>query len=146
MLLTDAPNACPSELILHLRNAGAGDAPVVSRLLTDAFGYAPGLAADRRANDLLQTLVIEIDDVAVGTLRVTREGDVGGIYGFAVDPLMQGRGIGREALRRTCCKLFDEGVKEIGLEVVTQNENALGLYTSLGFRTVTTEDYHSLAT
>lgn len=118
----------------------------MARLLATAFGYAPGDGAGILANDLLQTIVIEIDDIPVGTLRVTREGDVGGIYGFAVDPAMQGRGIGRDVLRRACRKLFDDGVKQIGLEVATQNERALGLYTSIGFRPVTTEDYFSLTT
>jgi ribosomal protein S18 acetylase RimI-like enzyme len=152
MLLTDAPSAStststgPSELVLNIRSASVEDAPVVSRLLAAAFGYAPDDVAERLANDPSQTLLIDINDDAVGTLRVTRDGDVGGIYGFAVDPAMQGRGIRREVLRRTCRTMFDEGVKQVGLEVATQNESALGLYTSIGFRPVTTEDYFSLAT
>ena len=146
MVLTDAPGAHPSEVVPNLRSATVDDVPVVARLLAAAFGYAPGDGAGILANDLLQTIVIEVDDIAVGTLRVTRDGDIGGIYGFAVDPPMQRRGIGREALRRTCRQLFDEGVKQIALEVATQNEHALGLYTSIGFRPVTTEDYFSLAT
>ena len=146
MLLADAPNAGPSELDFDLRSATVDDAPVVSRLLADAFGYAPVAAAGPLASDLVQTLVIEIEAAAVGTLRVTREGDTAGIYGFAVDPAMQRRGIGRAVLRRTCRNLFYEGVKQIGLEVATQNESALGLYTSIGFRPVTTEDYFALPT
>ena len=146
MLLTDSPTASPSPSHIGIRNARVDDAPVVSRLLAAAFGYPPSVDNLPLATDLLQTLVIEMDDVAVGTLRATREGDIGGIYGFAVDPAMQGRGIGREVLRRTCRKLFDEGVYKIGLEVATQNEGALGLYTSIGFRPLATEDYYSLTT
>jgi ribosomal protein S18 acetylase RimI-like enzyme len=145
MLLTDAPVGQPSDLKINIRMASVNDAPVVTQLLASAFGYAPDDLADRLANDPPETHVVEIDGVAVGTLRVTRNGDVGGIYGFAVDPSRQGRGIGREVLRRMCSQLFDDGVKQVGLEVATQNEGALGLYTSIGFRQVTTEDYFALA-
>jgi Acetyltransferases len=92
-----------------------------------------------------RTLLVEIAGCAVGTLRLTREDDeVAGIYGFAVDPDWQGRGIGRDVLRRVCQQLCDEGVHRIGLEVAVDNDRALGLYTSLGFTPLTTEDYYAL--
>jgi ribosomal protein S18 acetylase RimI-like enzyme len=114
-------------------------------LLAAGFGSAPTDIAERLATDQDQTLLVESDGVAVGTLRVTRSNPVGGIYGFAVDPTRQGQGIGRRVLRRVCEQLRSEGVTQIGLEVATQNERALGLYTSLGFNVVTTEDYYALA-
>jgi len=66
------------------------------------------------------------------------------VYGFAVDPARQGRGIGRDVLRRVCHQLRREGVGTIGLEVEVDNDSALGLYTSLGFVRVTTEDYFAV--
>ena len=76
---------------------------------------------------------------------MTRVGDQGaGIYGFAIDPLWQGRGIGRDVLRRVCRQLREEGIRRIGLEVAVDNDHAVGLYTSLGFTLVTTEDYYAL--
>jgi ribosomal protein S18 acetylase RimI-like enzyme len=61
-----------------------------------------------------------------------------------VDPAWQGRGIGRDVLRRVCRELRDEGIQRIGLEVAVENDHALRLYTSLGFTQITTEDYYGL--
>jgi ribosomal protein S18 acetylase RimI-like enzyme len=44
-----------------------------------------------------------------------------------------------------CRRLRDEGVRRVGLEVAVENDHALGLYTSLGFIQVTTEDYYALS-
>jgi ribosomal protein S18 acetylase RimI-like enzyme len=77
-------------------------------------------------------------------LRLTRDGDAAGIYGFVIEPGRQGRGIGRAALRRACEQLRADGARRIGLEVDVQNDRALGLYTSVGFRSVATEDYYAL--
>ena len=47
-------------------------------------------------------------------------------------------------LRRVCQRLRADGAQRVGLEVEVDNEHALGLYTSLGFVRVTTEDYFRL--
>ncbi len=59
-------------------------------------------------------------------------------------PSLRGRGLGRDVLRRTCSRLRAAGATAVGLEVAVDNESALGLYTSLGFRPVSTEDYWAL--
>lgn len=104
---------------------------------------AAGLfARDLEAHE--RTLVVEVSGSAVGTLRLTREGDDAGIYGFAIDPSWQGRGLGRDALRRACEQLRAEGARRIRLEVAVENDRALALHTSSGFKPVSTEDYFSL--
>jgi GNAT superfamily N-acetyltransferase len=47
-------------------------------------------------------LVVDVDRSAVGTLSLRQEGGDAGIYGFVIDPSWQGRGLGRDALRRAC--------------------------------------------
>jgi len=89
-------------------------------------------------------LVVELDGSVVGTLSLTREGGDAGIYGFVIDPSWQGRGLGRDALRRACEQLRADGARRIGLEVAVDNDRALALYTSIGFMPVTTEDYFAL--
>ncbi len=142
LVLQGAPTEGPTDARLRLRTATPADASEVSRLLAAAFGEPPTDLADRLAENSERTIVVELDRLVVGTVRVTRDGDTGSVYGFAVDPVLQGRGIGRDVLRRVCRELRDQGVRQIGLEVAVENEHALGLYTSLGFVQTTTEDYY----
>ena len=73
-----------------------------------------------------------------------RDGNDARVYGFVIDPALQGRGIGRAALRKAAQQLRAEGARRVGLEVDVENERALGLYTSVGFTPVTTEDYFAM--
>jgi ribosomal protein S18 acetylase RimI-like enzyme len=147
LLLTGPPTSgTPSKELpdLEVRVATIADAAEISRVSAGAFGEAPHDIEQLIAEESSQTLVITVDDVTVGTVRLTHDEKTRGIYGFAVDPLFQGRGIGREVLRRVCTQMHNEGASRIGLEVLTQNESALGLYTSIGFKPIATEDYYSI--
>lgn len=145
-MLHAAPADGARDPSLGLRRAGPCDAPAVGRLLEATFGPPADRVAEQLGRADERTLVAERDGVVLGTVRLTRDGQEGGVYGFAVDPALQGRGIGRDVLRRVCRLLREEGATRVGLEVATDNEGALGLYTSLGFVPVTTEDYYALAT
>ena len=145
LVLTGAPSSGSREPALILRAATAADLPLVLHLLDEAFGEpAPDDLSGRLDSSHARTVLVEVSGSAVGTLRLTRDGDSAGIYGFAIDPSWQGRGIGRAALRRACEQLRAEGARRIGLEVAVENERALGLYTSVGFAPVITEDYFAL--
>jgi len=144
LVLLDEPNGGAGDPRISLRTAVPADAAVVARLLEVGFGHAtPGLA-EQLASAKERTLLVELGGSAVGALRLTRHGDGAGVYGFVVDPAWQGRGIGRDVLRRVCQQLRAEGAQRVGLEVAVDNDRALGLYTSVGFTEVTTEDYYAL--
>lgn len=140
LALLNPPSEGPVDPRINIRAATAGDEKDLSALLASAFAEPP-----RDLGSLIEsTLVAELEGAPVGTLRVDREPDSAAIYAFAVDPAHQGRGIGRDVLRRVCRQLLSEGIARIGLEVAVENDRALGLYTSLGFTPVTTEDYYEL--
>ncbi len=146
LVLVGAPDRQPSQACISLRRATPEDAVEVSRILETAFGRpAPGFSG-RLGRAQEGTLVVESGGWTVGTVRLTRHGEEAGIYGFAVDPPWQGQGIGRAVLRQACQQLRDEGARRIGLEVAVDNERALGLYTSVGFTAVSTEDYYAIPT
>ncbi|MEZ0166982.1 GNAT family N-acetyltransferase [Kineococcus sp. LSe6-4] len=126
----------------RLRPATSDDLSVLADLLTAAFGQAPVHLEAGFADG--GTLVVEHDGAVVGTLRRQRDGRSAGIYGFAVAPGFQGRGIGRDVLRRVSRRSFTEGATSVRLEVAVENDRALGLYTSVGFSRVQTEDYYDL--
>ena len=143
LVLTGPAASGPADPDLSLRAARPEDVDGVTDLLAAGFGSLPDAAQVRSRLD--GTQVAERDGVVVAALRVEHDGDTAHVYGFVVAPALQGRGIGRDVLRRVCQDLAAHGAGRVGLEVATFNERALGLYTSLGFVQVATEDYYAVA-
>ena len=125
-----------------LRPATPADVPGMEAVLKAAFGWLHGEIALDRAGD--RTYAIDHDSRLVGHVRLSVGDGEGGVYGFAVDPAMQGRGIGRDVLARCCRLLRADGRDHVTLEVETQNAGALHLYTSTGFVPTAGEDYWAL--
>ena len=145
LVLSGSPSPGPQAPTLSLRPATPRDLPRISRLLELGFGPPPSAdLAERLDSPQERTVVVELRGSVIGTLRLTRDGDVARVYAFVIDPSWQGRGLGRDALRRACQQIRTEGARRIGLEVAVDNDRALALYTSLGFAPVTTEDYFAL--
>jgi ribosomal protein S18 acetylase RimI-like enzyme len=144
LILIGKPLEGPTDSRITLRTAAPIDAPTISALLAAAFGEpAPDVLAWLTSSSQ-QTLLVDFEDRTVGTVRLSHHGDTGEVYGFAVDPAWQGRGIGRNVLRRVCCQLRQEGAQRIHPEVAVDNDRAVGLYTSIGFTEVSTEHYYAL--
>jgi ribosomal protein S18 acetylase RimI-like enzyme len=148
LMLSGEPVDGPSDPTLSMRTATSADAPAIVAILSAGFGYVPTDLAERLVEPDARTLVMQRTGDGggeiVGTMRVQLTGTGGGVYGFAVEPAHQGRGIGRDFLRRACRELRGAGATQVGLEVEVENDRALGLYTSLGFKPVVTEDYWRL--
>ncbi len=134
----DAPDPA-----ISLRRATSSDAAALQALLAAGFGRESVLVDFDLADEA--TLLAEREGRAIATMRVHFEEGTRGVYGFVVDPELQGRGIGRDLLRRVCTEALDEGVGSVHLEVAVDNDRALGLYTSIGFERVITEDYYRFA-
>ncbi len=139
LVLGATPDGPDRDTAVLLRPAEVGDREAVRTVLTTAFGHDPGDRVLDRDGDT--TYVIVERESVVGTLRLSVHGQTGGVYGFAVLPEHQGRGIGRDVLERSCRLLRAQGCARVTLEVETQNEGALGLYTSVGFQREAGEDY-----
>jgi ribosomal protein S18 acetylase RimI-like enzyme len=145
LVLSGEPTSGAHEQAVSLRRATAADLPLIARLLELGFGWrAPDDLAARLDSSRERTAIVELDGSAVGTIRLERDVRAGAIYGFVIEPSLRGRGIGRAALRQACEQLRAEGAQRIGLEVDVHNDHALGLYTSVGFTPVITEDYYAL--
>ena len=143
MELEGKPPTAPTREDVLLRPVTTDDLPVLRRILSDAFGSDDG---DRVPDGGDRQLVVEYGASVVGTVRLSRDADGVGIYGFAIDCPFRGRGIGREVLRQICVHQRAEGSKRVTLEVASDNDRALGLYTSVGFVRLATEDYFRFAT
>jgi ribosomal protein S18 acetylase RimI-like enzyme len=145
LALTTAPAARPPDPALTLRPTEPSDVAEVVRILEAGFGWTPPadsvLAQTERSE---RSLVAERGGAIVATLRTVRTETGGAIYGLAVDPPLQGQGIGRDLLTRVCQQLQADEAEEVTLEVAVDNDRAIDLYYSVGFEQRTSEDYYQL--
>jgi len=143
--LTGEPAEAPSNPRITVRPMNSADAATVKSLMMTGFGWEPPDSdSEPDSDEPTSTLVVELEGAVVGSVRITRNDDTAGVYGFVVHPDHRGRGIGRDVLRRICSQALAEGAARVHLEVAVDNDRALGLYTSLGFSPVATEDYYAL--
>ncbi|MTT33196.1 GNAT family N-acetyltransferase [Terrilactibacillus sp. BCM23-1] len=84
--------------------------------------------------------IIECDGVPIGKIRVEQNEDASWIYGFAIYPEFQGKGFGREALKKVLA--LEKGKNGIYIEVAATNRGALHLYQSCGFSIFEVQDYY----
>ncbi|GAE33589.1 GNAT family N-acetyltransferase [Halalkalibacter akibai] len=130
---------------VSLRQARKEELPFVVKLDADCFDMELEEAASmyKRAQDITSNFIIEHNRNPVGKLRWHKEGKESWMYGFAVMPEWQGKGIGRQALIQAVQKEAEKG-QSVYLEVVPENNQALTLYQSCGFKSFATQDYYLL--
>ena len=117
----------------------------LERLVVEADGGRLKLEWDNLRGRRSGQRSVELRGAVVGTLFLERDDEEqASIFGFVIEPSLQGRGVGRAALRQACEQLRADGACRIGLDVDVANDRALGLYTSIGFTSVTTEDCFAL--
>ncbi|SFT09861.1 GNAT family N-acetyltransferase [Paenibacillus sp. BC26] len=130
---------------IMLRPATQEDYEMRVRISVLAFGDdeadARAMASHVYAGNT-DVFMIDVNEETVGKIRVSREEGQAWIYGFAILPEHQGRGIGRKVLRRVIQEQSAAGCS-IHLEVETKNDHALRLYESVGFQAVHAQDYYS---
>ncbi|PKR77679.1 GNAT family N-acetyltransferase [Halalkalibacillus sediminis] len=85
--------------------------------------------------------LIEFDGEDIGKIRIKKEGMESYIFGFAILPEYQRKGYGKKALIEAVRMEQCEG-QSIFIEVETNNEFALNLYQSVGFKTLQTQDFY----
>ncbi|KUP09386.1 GNAT family acetyltransferase [Bacillus coahuilensis m2-6] len=133
-----------SDPSVSLRPASETDLTLEIQLDVQCFGFSEDDAVlynqRIKEEDLQDFYIVEQNGVGVGKLRFSElEGDAW-IYGFAVLPAYQGKGIGRNALIQAV-KLGSESGSSVYLEVEAKNERALSLYTSVGFQIIGAQAY-----
>ncbi|MGD7021817.1 GNAT family N-acetyltransferase [Rossellomorea vietnamensis] len=88
------------------------------------------------------SFMIEYKGEKVGKIHIQRESGRSYIFGFAVHPSHQGKGIGRSVLAKTVV-IENETGRDIFLEVEAKNANALKLYEAAGFISYQVQDYYN---
>ncbi|MEI5906804.1 GNAT family N-acetyltransferase [Bacillus spongiae] len=85
--------------------------------------------------------MIEHAGVTVGKMRLDYTNEEAWIYGFAILPEYQGKGIGRKALVNMVMA-EQEKERPVFLEVEATNKHALKLYNDCGFKPYSVQDYY----
>ncbi|MHC0038316.1 GNAT family N-acetyltransferase [Pseudoneobacillus sp. C159] len=128
---------------VHLRLATPEDLELEVQLEVQCFGFEETDA--REYNDQIRLVddhyIIDWDGKSVGKMRLSHLNGEAWIFGFAVLPGYQGKGIGRKALTNVVLEQHQNGYP-IFLEVEAKNANALRLYESCGFKAYHSQDYY----
>ena len=148
---------------MRIRPVTEADLPPLADLATrtwlDAFGdsvsadEAAAEAEDTRSEEYFRAalrtdtiLVAEADGQLVGYVKfgeveiaeVDAEPGDGGLHRVYVETAQHGRGIGRELVHAALSHPRLQAAPRVYLQVWEENRTAVGLYESLGFRTVST--------
>ncbi|WNB90985.1 GNAT family N-acetyltransferase [Bacillus sp. NEB1478] len=130
---------------ITLRQANEDDSDMRIRISVEAFGMdeedAIAMESKIDGDEGNEMLMIDVNGKSVGKIRFRREDGQVWIYGFAILPEQQGKGIGRKVLRQVIKDQNSAG-HSVHLEVETNNDRALGLYESVGFEKVHSQDYY----
>jgi mycothiol synthase len=127
-----------------------GDAPLLTRVQNDAFtgswGFCPNTAEQieyrvRMPNTSLAGIQFLFEGESPAgycwTVMVPAESGVRGMIGMiGVVPQFRGKGVSRHILQAGMKHLRSVGLAEIGLEVDGNNDPAVRLYNSTGFKTL----------
>lgn len=128
-----------------LRQAESADLDTRIRLNVESFDLSleDAMAIESRISTEQDTdiLMIDVNNVTIGKIRIQKEGNQAWIYGFSILPEYQGRGIGRKVLRHVVKQQSEAGYS-VHLDVETKNTNALGLYEDIGFVVMHAQDYY----
>lgn len=99
----------------------------------------PELEAERGMKIMIMTLP---DQRVIGKVHLERNGEQGAIFGLGVLPEFRGKSYGKYLLNYSVAALIESGAKEVMLQVATENDKALTLYTQTGFESRSTMDYY----
>ncbi len=148
MLLRDFKERGPYQERIALQKAGAGDVEALALIAASSFGQSVE-GARRNILKNMENLYVQyylgkLGEEAVGCLNRYESDKEYGIYAFAVLLEYRGRGFGRQMLEQVIKETQAVSRKDIGLEVETENTNAIGLYRSCGFVEITTYGYYTI--
>ncbi len=125
-----------------------GDREDILSLCADGFDTSEGdteqmLEEEQRSANRNRSMIV-LHGETVGTLVM--DYDVPGqawVFGFVIDADYRGNGIGRSVLKQVIRRETQAGLQP-HISVETQNDNALHLYESCGFRSYAVQDYYEL--
>lgn len=133
--MTYTSNPLSNRAVLKLTSANQDHIPVINAIDVACFG-------ERYTDSIDTTYVAWLKDRIVGKVRLEVLEGEGGIFGLGVLPEFRGLGYGKALLENSVAELKTQGAERVFLQVLTENENALGLYLNTGFKIDSRMDYY----
>ena len=121
-----------------IRQAVTNDLDIIVKLEQSIFddAYTKSTISDDIINGRMY--VIEQDGLVVGYITTSIVLDEGEIQRIAVDKLHRKLGLGTVLVIDSLNRMREHGVKKVFLEVRSNNNSAIGLYTKCGFAPIAT--------
>lgn len=150
MCLNEKKLKVKDDFVVKLRLANSEDEDEINRQGSIYFGPSEQETDDIKdkekpsieVDDNFISYMAEVKGEIIGKIHICITKDEGFIYGVGVLPKFRGKGYGREILCSALNILKGKNIKNIFLEVGTENKNAMGLYESCGFEEISVMDYY----
>ncbi len=105
----------------------------LARRVFSAYGEYDRILPTCLDDPQFHTLVSEQEDRPAGFCMLSIGDGVGEVVAVAVDPLWQGRGIGRQLMQAIVEDARGMGIRLLVLKTATRNLSAQGLFRRIGF-------------
>ena len=129
---------------LAVRKAKNCDAEEISRLNSIFFGKPDVQITypeeEEKSNRI--TYLSELNGKIIGKIRIESSNNSSYIYGFGVLPEYRGKGYGRETLKSALNIIYKNNIRDVYLDVASENNTALNLYKSCGFDEISVMNYY----
>lgn len=130
---------------ITIRPATAEDLPLAIHIDVQCFQMNPKEAEESlsflKQHEIQSFYMVDYLGTTVGKIQVVHLEEEAWIYGFAILPEWQGKGIGREAIKQITMMKANEGYN-IFLEVEANNHRALKLYKACGYHIFQGQHYY----
>jgi len=133
---------------VRMYQASLEDRKLLASIAAKSFGDLEDTHLQRYTEDIPKEAhrfyIAEVANQAIGSVGVVSFGDRVWIVALGVIPEYRRRGYGRQMLNRLVQGLLEENHQEILIEVATENQNALTLYRSCGFKEQAEYGYYAV--
>jgi ribosomal protein S18 acetylase RimI-like enzyme len=131
---------------LRMYQASFKDRKLLASITAKSFSEPEEDRLQRYTHDITKPThrfyIAALDNQPIGSIGVVSSNDRMWIVALGVLPEYRRRGYGRQMLTRIVRRLMKEGHREILIEAVTDNRNALTLYRTCGFKEQTEYGYY----
>ncbi len=111
-------------------------------IFEDSYEEAQGMIVNIFQSNTRDQYLGILNDEIIGMGSSSRDGDEASIFGFGLTPKFRSKGYGYELLHLIVEQLRQRGIREIVIEVDSNNTYAFNLYQKFGFQIETAFEYY----